>query len=77
MTREVVLARQSFCDALEDLFIAPLPAVLLRMYSIATLLDPRFNKFRFFSDEETDTAVNNVRQEWSLKWKPKAMQVKV
>ena len=37
MTREVVLARQSFCDALEDRFIASLPAHVLRMYSIATL----------------------------------------
>ena len=42
------------------------------MYSIATLLDPRFNNFRFLSDEERDTAVHSDTQEWNLKWKPKA-----
>ena len=72
MTREVLLARQSFYDALEDRFIASLPAHVLRMYSIATLLDPRFKNFRFLSDDERDTAVHSVTQEWNLKWKPKA-----
>ena len=72
MTCEVVLARQSFCDALEDRFIASLPAHVLRMYSIATLLYPRFKNFRFLSDEGRDTAVHSVTQEWNLKWKPKA-----
>ena len=75
MTREVALARQSFCDALEDCFFASLPAHVLRMYSIATLLDPRFKNFRLLSDDEKDTAANNVRQEWNLKWKPKAAMV--
>ena len=75
MRCEVVLARQSVCDALEDRFIASLPAHILRMYSIATLLDPRFKKFRFLSDEERDSAVNHVRQKWNLKWKPKAAMV--
>ena len=45
------------------------------MYSIATLLDPRFKNFRFLSDEERDTAVNRARQEWNLKWKTKAAMV--
>ena len=72
MPREVLFARQSFCDALEDRFSASLPAHILRMYSIATLLDPRFKNFRFLSDEEREIAVNSVRQEWNLKWKPKA-----
>ena len=75
MTREIFLARQSFCDAFEDRFIASLPAHILRMHSIATLLDPRFKNFRFLSDEERDTAVNSVGQEWNLKWKSKAAMV--
>ena len=72
MTCEVVLARQSFCDALEVRLIASLPAHVLRMYSIATLLDPKFKNYRFLGDEERDTAVNNVINEQNLKWKPKA-----
>ena len=75
MTREVVLARQSFYDALEDRFIASLPAHVLRMDYIATLLNPRFKDFPLLSDEEKDTAVNNVKQQWNLKWKPKAAMV--
>ena len=75
MTREVALARQPFSDALEDRFIASLPAQVLQMYSIATLRDPRFKNFRFLSDEERDTAVNSVKQEWNLKWKAKAAMV--
>ena len=42
VTREVVLARQSFCDALEHPFIASLPAHVLQLHSIATLPDPTF-----------------------------------
>ena len=41
------------------------------MYSIAALLDPRFKKVRFLSDEERDTAANSVTQESNRKWKPK------
>ena len=75
MTREVVLARQSFCDAVEVRLIASLPAHVLRMYFIATLLDPKFKNYRFLGDEERDTAVNNVINEQNLKWKPKAAMV--
>ena len=76
MTREVVLARHSFCDALEDHFIASLPTHILRMYSIAMLLDPRFKNLLLLSDEERDAVVNSVRQEWNLKWRPKAAMVR-
>ena len=75
MTGEVVLVRQSFCAALEDRFIASPPPHILRMYSIAKLLDPRFENFRFLSNEERDTAVDSVRQEWILKWRLKAAMV--
>ena len=75
VTREVVFTRQSFWDALEDRFIVSLPAHVLQMYSIATLLDPRFQNFRFLGDEERNTAVNTVRQEFNLKWKPEAAMV--
>ena len=72
VTREIVLGRQSLSDALEDRLIALAPAQVICMYSFAALLDPRFKNFRFLSNEESDTAVNHVRQERTLKWKPKA-----
>ena len=75
MTDEVGLMCQSLCDALEERFIASLPTHILRMYSIATLLDPEFKNFRFLSDQETDTAVNSVKQQWNLKRTPKAAMV--
>ena len=71
MTPEVVTARQSFCDALEDCWIASLPAHILRMHFVARLLYPTFKNFRFLSDEERGTAMNSIRQVWNLKWKPR------
>ena len=76
MTREVVLARHSSCDALEDCLIASLPAHILRMYSIAMLLDPRFKILCLLSNNERDAEVNSVRQEWNLKRKSKAAKVR-
>ena len=71
MTPENTAARRLFRAALEQRFINPVPVHVHRIYSIATLTDPRFKNFRFITDQENDTAHQQLRQEWEDNWKPR------